>query len=263
LLLAQGRAQWRGGSTPVTPREDEYRLVTLGGSSVWGDGVRRGESWASVLEVLLNEQGGKPWRVINAAARGGTVASQRSLLEEHVLAWRPDVVVASFGFNDSATVNLATQPQQREALDLLPERSSPPGSFTDLRTTQALRRVAMTLSRNISAASAGPGGSRFQPGSTIGEFRAEMQALADLAVREGFRLLVMPEPAMPPYTAAMPYWDLLRNMEGTPGVEVLPLLEIYQQHWESRLLLDTVHPTPMGHRLIAQLAAERILELER
>lgn len=263
LAMAKGRAQWRGGSVPVTPREEERRLVTLGGSSVWGDGVRRGETWASLLQDLLNEAPDGPWRVINAAARGGTIASQRALLEEHVMAWQPEVVVASFGFNDSATVNLATQPQKRDALESLPDRSSPPGSLSDLRVTQALRRVTVTLSRNLRAAHAGPGGSRFLPGSTIQEFQAEIHALANLAAREDFQLVLMPEPAMPPYTAALPYWEVIRNMAGTPGVEVLPVLETYQQHWESRLLLDTVHPTPMGHRLIAQLAAERLLADDR
>jgi lysophospholipase L1-like esterase len=78
----------------VEKPDDEYRIVALGGSSVYGlyDGYYK--SWPYLLQQELKKRRGDyRYRVINAGIPGQTTYGVNRLLSEEALKWDPDEVI--------------------------------------------------------------------------------------------------------------------------------------------------------------------------
>lgn len=76
--------------------EGTYRVLALGDSFTFGQGVEATETWPKVLEGLL----AGPSEVLNAGVTGWGTAQELLWLEEEGLAFRPDAVVVAFYSND-------------------------------------------------------------------------------------------------------------------------------------------------------------------
>jgi lysophospholipase L1-like esterase len=99
--------------------QDKYRIVCLGDSITFGEGLSYAEAYPAVLEQLLcqritRQENQRDIVVINAGVRGSTAVQGLARLERDVLWCRPHAVLVSFGLNDA---NLGYWPldPQREA----------------------------------------------------------------------------------------------------------------------------------------------------
>jgi lysophospholipase L1-like esterase len=92
----------RGLRGPEVPRrKGAFRILALGDSTTFGLGVNDDETWPAVLESLLREKTGRPVEVINAGVPGYTAFQGLRYLEDRGLSLAPDLVLATFGFNDA------------------------------------------------------------------------------------------------------------------------------------------------------------------
>lgn len=80
-------------------RSRPTRLLALGDSCTFGVGVDDDETWPAQLRGLLAATG-REVQVLNAGVPGYTAFQGARLLERRGAELEPDVVVASFGFND-------------------------------------------------------------------------------------------------------------------------------------------------------------------
>lgn len=86
--------------------ENAVRIAGLGDSFTFGDGLRQEDTWLRQLEERLRPKvpDGRPLRTLNFGRRGANTAEESEMLENHVLPFRPDVVVLGFTlFNDAET----------------------------------------------------------------------------------------------------------------------------------------------------------------
>ena len=92
----------RGG--PIGAKGSRFRILALGDSCTFGVGVAESETWPARLEFLLNAAGdGREYQVINSGVPGYTAFQGRRYLEKYGLDLAPDLVIATFGFNDRDT----------------------------------------------------------------------------------------------------------------------------------------------------------------
>jgi lysophospholipase L1-like esterase len=89
----------RGPEIPAAKRG--LRILALGDSTTFGLGVEEDQTWPAVLQRLL--QDGLPGgvEVINAGVPGYTAYQGLRYFEIRGAALRPDLVLATFGFNDA------------------------------------------------------------------------------------------------------------------------------------------------------------------
>jgi hypothetical protein len=95
------RLGWRGPEIAIPKPEDTYRIVAMGGSSVYGPA----ESWeqaypAHLQNVLRDDYGYAHVEVINAGTQAYTTWNTVAGLATRVLALEPDLVIIYDGFND-------------------------------------------------------------------------------------------------------------------------------------------------------------------
>jgi hypothetical protein len=99
-------AGWRDAERTVAKPAGVYRLLGLGDSYLWGQGVKPEDISLTRLEAMLNAAmatGGEPpvrIEAINAGLSGSNTADQRDLLLDRGLRYSPDLVIVHFVPND-------------------------------------------------------------------------------------------------------------------------------------------------------------------
>lgn len=78
-----------------------YRVMVLGDSLTWGEGLAVEDRYTARLEALM--QASRPTQrieVLNFGLRGGSTTHERDVLNQHVDAVDPDLVIVGFCLND-------------------------------------------------------------------------------------------------------------------------------------------------------------------
>lgn len=96
----------RGGVTPFEKDKDVFRILVLGGSNVWGQGIERVEdTFCAQLEVLLNAQD-RPLRieVLNGGVRGYNSFQTMLFFTRYAHRFQPDLLLLYMNRNDVVSV---------------------------------------------------------------------------------------------------------------------------------------------------------------
>jgi lysophospholipase L1-like esterase len=91
---------FRGKEFAVAKKKGVCRIVCMGGSTTYDTRVSEDETYASVLQKVLNESGTQTVEVINAGVPGYTSANLLIQLHFKILPMSPDMVIVCTGFND-------------------------------------------------------------------------------------------------------------------------------------------------------------------
>ncbi len=92
---------WRGAEIPIEKAASEFRLVTLGGSTTYTEGVGDdAQTYPALLQNHLHEVGRTHIRVINAGVPGYNSWESLINLCFRVLELEPDLVMVHHGAND-------------------------------------------------------------------------------------------------------------------------------------------------------------------
>lgn len=90
----------RDREIPLEKAPGVYRILVLGDSQTFGQGVQAEETYAKVLERALPEVDGRKVEVVNTGVPGTGTAHQLWYLEQKGWRYQPDAVVVGFYFND-------------------------------------------------------------------------------------------------------------------------------------------------------------------
>ncbi len=215
------------------------RMITL---VAFGDSTTAPRGPIQVFADCLQEdlpRNGLAIDVVNAGVGGNTTAAGRARFTEDVLDRKPDIVVIQFGINDAAVDVWKTPPatQPRVAVDRYTTNLE---FFADALQSQERTVILMT-----------PNPIRWTP--TLRRIYGKTPYRTNDP--DGFNVMLKT------YAEAM---RKVARRKNVPLVDVYAAFEAYGQapgHTVDDLLLDGMHPNGKGHRILADLLIEEILEI--
>ena len=90
----------RDFETPKPP--GVFRIMVLGDSFTWGEGLAIEERYTNIAEQMLNKATrGTHFEVLNFGVRGASTEQARRLLRNYLKVVQPDLIVVGFGLNDT------------------------------------------------------------------------------------------------------------------------------------------------------------------
>ncbi|MCZ7581828.1 MAG: SGNH/GDSL hydrolase family protein [Deltaproteobacteria bacterium] len=261
---------WRGPEFDQKPRPDLYRVMFLGDSSVWGDGVSQEESFPYLFEKLLQQLDGRAVESLNAATPGYSSVQSRIVFEDHVDIFRPNAVVIASLWSD-----IIVRPWQDK--DLLRKFSTEGGYRFDSPLRDALRLSALFswLEARIEGFKGIPDNHQIvmsaminpdvhpwsdgRPRVSIADHRENLRAIADAARDRGMDiclLILQCDPVRFPWPKERlaAYRQNFRDAAAAYGALLVDVPALYPKEPTalSAMFYDGIHPTAEGHRLIAE-----------
>lgn len=248
----------RGPETPTTKPANSFRVVVLGDSFTFGEGVREDDAYPIVLGRLLQTRlGGRAVEPINAGVQAYGTVDEAVFFEAHALALQPDLVLVGFVLND-ATDARVTISQHEDRMRAAPlswlGRMSRIEEIVELRSVQA--RVQDEYFR-----------------TTRASFESERWSLCVQALRylhelgreRGFRFGVIVWPLLYGLDGAYPFEDLHRKVLDEcrrADIPALDLLPTFRGRAADSLWVHPTdqHPNEIAHRLAAEAIAHWIDE---
>ena len=276
----------RGGETTPRPAPDHRRLLVLGDSVVFGQGLEEADTFPVLLERALAAKGGSATEVLNGGVPGYNTATEVAFLERFGLPLAPDAVVLGVSLNDysdapvmTASGLLTNELDARTRLPWLTNHSElyllarwtavylrgahpwqrlgeqAPAAATPVEERwAALDRAVAAMHKQFYAAPAGPGWERT---------RAALGALRDLTRGHGLALTAivfpdrdqveLPAPDLDPQRR----WLELCDAVGIRCVDLAPAFRAAAAP-NGSLFQDTQHPNAAGMRVAAQAVADAL-----
>ena len=266
----------RGAECSVAKPPGTFRILVLGDSFTFGYGVREEESYAQVLERLLNRQAGATrYEVLNAGVIGFNTFSEWHYLKKTGMAFQPDLVLVGFvagtymggssGSDLYANLFYQDVPEDVPAVEIVPN----PGFFARLKEHLFLYHTARVAywkwqaARRRSARSPGPAVPDAQRYAAELEkawviTREAFTRLRDLAARGGAQVMVAFIPIYSNIESKEP--DIGDRLEAVgaelqiPVCNLFPLLLDQTGKGRNLYLLkdDGHHWNAEGHRVAAE-----------
>lgn len=247
---------YRGPSFPLKKPAGRFRIICIGDSSTFGDGVRDSETFAAVTEKLLKEKGNsRPLDVINAGIPGYTSHQTRKFLEMELLELSPDIIVVMVGANDMVPAKNNIEDKNRMQADdrLMKTRTR----FGRLRIYQALMALVLPL--------------RFKTGSTgkkvvlrveYDDFVKNLCAIKSISDRHGFSVILMTVPHVFDVEHLMnPHTRIAASQCGAHLLDLSVEMKKLQNKGLDLYREDGGHPNVLGHKEIAKLLSVKIANL--
>jgi len=266
---------FRGPDYPVERDEGVVRVACFGDSSTFGMLVPETETYPRRLESLLGDALGRRVEVINAGVIGYSVFQGLARYRCRVRPYGPDVVTLAFGaINDGlpagtvADCKLIERTRRMSSL-----RSVADSPLARLRLVQLFFRLApgaksRTESRQRLVAEFERHHTEFDRGEpcvprvSVAEFGRLLEEFVLTARGDGVAVVLIVPPRQPDWESSHPnmleYTDMIERTASELNVPLLNIRERFRAENEAGLLLDNVHPSPSGHRVIAELLVETI-----
>ena len=94
---------FRGDEIMLEKPDDSIRIFLVGGSTIFGTGSTSDKSTIpSYLELILYEEiSDKKIEVVNAGVSGANSFTEKALILNHLLDFKPDIIIGYDGWNDS------------------------------------------------------------------------------------------------------------------------------------------------------------------
>lgn len=247
---------------PAQKRPGEFRVLALGDSMTYGQGVRLDLTWPQVLEARLRRERTGPVEVINAGFAAGPGVSSPDGYDRWVAAngilFEPDVVVVGLCLNDVGPIGMLTYPVVVEEPVL--------GGFSKMldRTVQFVRqRQERARQRDLGAlvTAETPEWRGTQRGLlALRDTLAARQVPLVVAV---FPMMSQLEPELYPCRGAHERVATFCRQAGIRCVDLLPAFLGRTDH-ELWVHPSDQHPNHVGHAILAEqihdyLAAEGLL----
>jgi len=247
----------------------ELRVIALGDSCTFGDGVANWETFANVLEDLLRRADpARPVQVINAGVPGYTSYQIRAYLTRELLAYKPDLVLIYVGLNDHIPAVDRLTDAERGRVDVF--------TFTAQRFLDYSRVYQFLKSRvkkNLGAARREPPPAPLDKSALTEQeghvfrvpgkpYMENLIAIRQLGEKHGFQTIVMTLPHQ--FTDESERNPLIRRAAadgGMPLLDLFKVMKVHQARGENLYGADGGHPNALGHRRIAEALYGKMAEM--
>lgn len=224
-------------SPPLYPAGSRFRILAIGDSTTFGQHVADHETWPAQLQQILDPEDNRI-EVINAGVIGASSFQGLAFLETQGLDLKPNLVIATFGFNDWAGADIPDR--QRAA-------------------AYHRRGVGGILGLILdSVSSQGSGKGKLLQRATPGEYLDHMLAIAHICEENVVPVLfiIWPKPYDPkdPEDEQLPYMRLLVEACRISTADCFDLTPFFRNVAEP-VFIDWVHATPAGCRIVAESLA--------
>jgi len=263
---------FRGDEVERSKPSGRFRIVVMGDSITFGNGVRDEETYSSQLAQKLHEAGFRRAEVINAGIPGYDTWQEALLLEEVVLPLDPDLVVLGFYENDVALRPKMIRPIIGEKGDSprtgLAARLADQWIFLLKRSRllvlawEAYKRVSVRWlpSPAASIRMALLNGESYPPTEAgWGEVDTSLRRMAILLKREGVRFAIvvfpMPEQVWNAGASTTGYQGRLQGITqgiDVPTLDLLPAFRNAAANGQRLYIFWDWHPGPEGHQVAAE-----------
>lgn len=240
---------------------NELRIITMGDSCTFGDGVANWETFTKVLlDRLVAQNPGRKITAINAGVPGYTSYQVLTYLEQELLKLQPDLVTVYVGFNDNIPAH-----------DEIPDANRAPSNLTlyttlsfirKLRTVQFVGSLVAKYIRPIKQAvpSEKEGHSTFRV--PFKDYVANLCRIKELGDKNGFKVIIMTLPHVPfDESERNPY---IRKASGSCSIPMIDLwfaMKTLQLKDVNLFEPDGGHPNTLGHKYIAQFIHRKMGEM--
>ena len=247
------------GPEPTERVPDELRLLTLGDSTVYGVNVGDDNVFSAVAAARLSRELGRPVRAFNGGIPGYSSEQSWRLLRYYLTDLDFDYLVIANLWSDCHPA-----PE--------PDRVIFPLHFAALpRTLRGLglvRLLKFLIHGSTSPKKVGweieeePSGCRVP----LEEYPANLTRLADMARARGAEPVFLLLPSNrdlrrePLEATCSAYRDAMRAVANEQDALLVNGFAPFEGH-SHRLMLDDVHPSAQGHRLLGETLAEALLPL--
>jgi lysophospholipase L1-like esterase len=263
-VIANGQSLREDHEIPAEKPPGQIRILFLGDSCTFGYGVAHDETFVEGAELLLKGATGKPVECINAGVPGYSLfQGYRSLVTEG-LRYQPDLVVVTFGWNDSGMWDHLGDRDHHAILQAMQ-----PPSF--LRHS----RVCQLIWGHWNKPAGGGDGQEVRPRLLPSEFAETLEQIRAVLEPRHIPLLVLvwpmkanADPAIPAdartaLQAEMMTFGRAHPLATDPTIDgVLDLVplgrELVAEHGAGAIYFDHGHVTPLGHRAIAEAIADHL-----
>jgi lysophospholipase L1-like esterase len=240
--------------------------VSVGDSSVYGEGVQASENFTSILESRSNGR----LKTLNLAAPGYSSVQSLIALETLLPREHPDLLIIATLWSDNNFDSFVDK-------DLLAQRQA--FSFRTMYLANrflsqlALWRWLLDQTGNLTSTRVGWGRQEVPEEArprrvAINDYAQNLWRMVDLAEASGaevlFVLLANEEDIFQTMRcpAYEPYRDVLRDVANRRGYPVVEVPHLFRQSGlpARTLFLDQMHPSTTGHQLIAKGIANTLQE---
>lgn len=265
--------------SPEKPR-GERRVLVLGDSFTFGNGVLDDETYPAVLEALLRDAG-IPAEVLNAGVQGYSVHQEAAWLAERGFALDPDVVIVGFYANDVTIPEDPAEVATRFDSEGQLRQSGLRGLFSD-EVVYALKRLTLAsllahAGRELRYRIAPPADDYWTKSLVRGQetpdsLRAwtavedSLRAMRDGCAERGIPMLVLVQPLpwqIAPDTPTENYQgrlDAILERLGLRNVDVLDAYRAATARGDEIFIPYDGHPTALGQRLTAETLLGPVVE---
>lgn len=245
---------FRGGDISVERPSGIRRILCLGDSFTFGEGVREEDTWPHRLDELA----GPGTQVINAGIQGYDLDHEALYLFLYGRQLDPDVVIVAFFMNDAMPFGETVSHHER-----MTETSAEPSGIARVSALWRLLERRRTVARRTSAylrdLRQSFSSRRWE------EAKSRIPRLREMADHDGFEIVAVIFPLLYELDDGYPLereHEEVRTAFADAGIQVLDLLDAYRSHQAPELWAHAVdhHPNELAHAIAAERLA-RFLEI--
>lgn len=247
--------QFRGRTFAVERTPGVARVLCIGTSSTWGLGVAPGEDYPTVLEGLLNAGQGAGElpvaEVMNAGVCGSVSDRLLRIFEHRLRAFAPDLITLNLRYNDGAVLCGPDEAAYLDQISAPDHTRSWLGDFGDRMDQQEGVRGFATIRQALVAGEPLTWPEDRGP-TPAARFEVTLRRFAELAGAHGARVVFVIEPLNARWFFADELAAATRKVGSEVGADVVDPSAAILRAGGASLFLDAVHPTAVGHRVIAE-----------
>ena len=247
---------FRGPEATIQKEKNEFRVICLGDSCTFGVGptpILAGQTYPAVLQELLEKaMPGKKVSVLNFGCPGYTSFQGRLLLKNKGLEYKPNVVTAYFGMNDSFPAIGFPDAEQRP---MVQPPVLPAPARTLLRNCCLHESMVRLIYGARLTAKKAEGNAERVP---VEDYKLNLAEIKNMGKENGFSTFFIDPP----------FLDESGAIRRSDHYMFEPRIDLYGAFAKAisngaQPIFgppDNIHPTIEGHQIAAETIAKRIIE---